>query len=175
MKNLEYKRNRRKQRLSSVNLQGATVFSNVSDKPAKIVGIFCFTSNLTQVNGEPRAQGMLLPFSYKLIQLLNIIILTFLLKTLSPFIMKIRSCKILGAVLALVVVHFLLFSLYSLSHEQRFSGETSLSVSRELLSSSLASFSTSINKISGSKKQKNKVVEPSLRKAPPSIPNPTQN
>ncbi|KAG4927946.1 hypothetical protein JHK82_053637 [Glycine max] len=123
MKNLEYKRNRRKQSLPSVNLQRATVFSNVSDKPAKII----------------------------------------------------RSCRILGAVLALVVVHFLLFSLYSLSHEQSFLGETSLSVSRELLSSSLASFSTSINKISGSKKQKKKVVEPSLRKAPPSIPNPTQN
>ncbi|KAH1070001.1 hypothetical protein GLYMA_03G143900v4 [Glycine max] len=87
-----------------------------------------------------------------------------------------RSCRILGAVLALVVLHFLLFSLYSLSHEQSFSGETSLSVSRELLSSSFASFSTSINKISGSKKQKKKkVMEPSLRKAPPSIPNPTQN
>ncbi|TKY62545.1 octanoyltransferase protein [Spatholobus suberectus] len=135
MKNLQYKRNRRKQNLPSVNLQGATEFSNVSDKPAKIVGIFYSSSNLTQI----------------------------------------RSCRILGAVLALVVVHFLLFSLYSLSHEQSFSGETSLSVSRELLSSSLASFSTSINMISGSKKQKKKVVEPSLRKAPPSIPNPTQN
>ncbi|KAK7378241.1 hypothetical protein VNO80_03679 [Phaseolus coccineus] len=88
--------------------------------------------------------------------------------------MKIRS-RTLGAVLALVMVHFLLFSLYSLSHEQIFSGERSLSVSRELLSSSLASFSTSINKISGSRKQKSKDVEPSLRKAPSSIPNPTQN
>nr|KYP70599.1 hypothetical protein KK1_009819 [Cajanus cajan] len=89
--------------------------------------------------------------------------------------MKIRSCRILGAVLVLVMVHFLLFSLYSISHEHSFSGETSVSVSRELLSSSLASFSTSINKIRGSKKQKKKVMEPSLRKAPPSIPNPTQN
>ncbi|KAL2320851.1 hypothetical protein Fmac_029820 [Flemingia macrophylla] len=87
---------------------------------------------------------------------------------------SIISCKILGGVMALVVVHFLLFSLYSLSHEHSF--ETSVSVSRELLSSSLSSFSTSINKISRTMTQKKKkVVEPSLRKAPPSIPNPTQN
>jgi hypothetical protein len=45
-------------------------------------------------------------------------------------------------------------------------------VSRELLSSS---FATSIGKINGNKKQNRKVVEPSLRIAPPSIPNPTQN
>jgi hypothetical protein len=47
-----------------------------------------------------------------------------------------------------------------------------LQVSRELLSSS---FATSIGKINGNKKQNRKVVEPSLRIAPPSIPNPTQN
>ncbi|RDX57628.1 hypothetical protein CR513_63115, partial [Mucuna pruriens] len=34
---------------------------------------------------------------------------------------------------------------------------------------------SSVLLVSGSKKQKNKFVEPSLRKAPPSIPNPTQN
>ncbi|KAG5072269.1 hypothetical protein JHK86_007480 [Glycine max] len=130
-------------------------------------------------NGEPRAQGMLSsPLSYKPDPTLENHHSHFRTKKpFSPFIMKTRrSCRILGAVLALVVLHFLLFSLYSLSHEQSFSGETSLSVSRELLSSSFASFSTSINKISGSKKQKKKkVMEPSLRKAPPSIPNPTQN
>ncbi|BAT85333.1 hypothetical protein LR48_Vigan1293s000300 [Vigna angularis] len=89
--------------------------------------------------------------------------------------MKIRSSRILVAVLALVVVHCLLFSFYSVSRQHSFSGETSLPVPRELLSSSLPSFSTSMNKISGSKKQKTKDVELSLRKAPSSIPNPTQN
>ncbi|KAK7336638.1 hypothetical protein VNO77_17184 [Canavalia gladiata] len=85
--------------------------------------------------------------------------------------MKFIGCRVFTAVLALVLV----FSLFLLPHEHTFSRERSLSVSRKLLSSSLASFSTSIGKISGSKKQHKKVVEPSLRKAPPSIPNPTQN
>ncbi|WVZ07519.1 hypothetical protein V8G54_020865 [Vigna mungo] len=82
----------------------------------------------------------------------------------------VRRSRIVVAVLALLLLHSLLFSLYSVSHEQSFSGETSLPVSRELLSSSFASFSTSMNK-----KHKTKDVELSLRKAPSSIPNPTQN
>ncbi|QCD97507.1 hypothetical protein DEO72_LG6g2217 [Vigna unguiculata] len=89
--------------------------------------------------------------------------------------MKMRSSRILVAVLALVMVHLVVLSLYSVSHEQRFSGERSVAVSREVPSSSLTSFSTSMSKIGGSKKQKNKDVELSLRKAPSSIPNPTQN
>ncbi|KAK7285498.1 hypothetical protein RJT34_20271 [Clitoria ternatea] len=89
--------------------------------------------------------------------------------------MKIIGCRVLAVVVAMVLVHFLLLSIFYLPLAQSFSREKSVSVSRELLSSSLASFSASIGKISGSRKQKKRAVEPSLRKAPPSIPNPTQN
>nr|BAV14867.1 CLAVATA3/ESR-related 39 [Lotus japonicus] len=92
--------------------------------------------------------------------------------------MKITSCRVLAAILALVLVHFLLFSSFCLHHRQSFSRETSLPVSRKLLSSSStssASFFTRFGKISGSRNQNRKTVEPSLRKAPPSIPDPTQN
>ncbi|KAK7259516.1 hypothetical protein RIF29_25125 [Crotalaria pallida] len=87
--------------------------------------------------------------------------------------MKTIHYRVLAAILALVLVHFLLFSSFSIRHEQSISREASLS--RKLLSSSLASFSTSIGKISGSKKQPKKDVEQSLRRAPKSGPNPTQN
>ncbi|KAL5124303.1 Replication protein A DNA-binding subunit B [Glycine soja] len=87
--------------------------------------------------------------------------------------MKIISFRILAAVLALVLVHFLLFSTFCLHHELGFSGKTILS--KKLLYSSFDSVSTSISKLSGNKKQTKKAVEPSLRKAPASVPNPTQN
>ncbi|KAI4348765.1 hypothetical protein L6164_009447 [Bauhinia variegata] len=88
--------------------------------------------------------------------------------------MKITSCRILGAVLALTLVHFLFFSSFRLHHEQSFSREKGLS--RKLLSPSFESLSTSMDKyLKGSRKQTKKAVEPSLRKAPPSVPNPTQN
>ncbi|KAG5006801.1 hypothetical protein JHK85_025343 [Glycine max] len=86
---------------------------------------------------------------------------------------KIVSFRLLAAVLALVLVHFLLVSTFCLHHEQGFSRETTLS--RKLLSSSFESVSTSVSKLSGNKKQTKKAVEPSLRKAPASVPNPTQN
>ncbi|KAE9598285.1 hypothetical protein Lal_00004158 [Lupinus albus] len=76
-------------------------------------------------------------------------------------------------VIALFLVHFLLFSSLCLHHEENFSRETSLS--RKLLSLSFASVSTSIGEISGSKKQHKKDVESSFRKVPSSGPNPTQN
>ncbi|KAL2326926.1 hypothetical protein Fmac_020353 [Flemingia macrophylla] len=83
------------------------------------------------------------------------------------------SSRYLAAVLALVLVHFLLFSTFCLRHEQSFSSETSLP--RKLLSSSFDSASTSKSKLSGNNNQPKKAVEPSLRKAPPSVPNPIQN
>ncbi|CAJ2671318.1 unnamed protein product [Trifolium pratense] len=86
--------------------------------------------------------------------------------------MKITSCRVFAVVLTLVLIHFLLFSYCCIHHEQKFSRKINLQVSRELLSSS---FATSIGKISGNKNQNRKVVEQSLRIAPPSIPNPTQN
>ncbi|QCE05199.1 hypothetical protein DEO72_LG9g200 [Vigna unguiculata] len=92
--------------------------------------------------------------------------------------MKNIRCRLLGAVLALVLVHILLFSTFCVRHDQRFSRDTFLS--RKLLSSSSSSSSSdsasrSERKLSGNKKQTKKAVEPSLRKAPSSVPNPTQN
>ncbi|KAE9593888.1 hypothetical protein Lal_00036428 [Lupinus albus] len=89
--------------------------------------------------------------------------------------MKTISFRVLSAILALVLVHFLLFSSLCLNYEHRFSRDTSLS--RKLLSSSSDSdsASTSVGKISGSKKQHNKDLDQSLRKAPSTGPNPTQN
>ena len=48
------------------------------------------------------------------------------------------------------------------------------SQSRKLLVST-ASVSTSVDKLNGAMKEPKKAVEPSLKKAPPSVPNPTQN
>ena len=89
----------------------------------------------------------------------------------SQFLMKIIRCRILAAVLTLVLVHLLLFSTFCPGQEQSFPRKISLS--RKLLSSPFDSVSTS--KLSGIKKQTKKAVEPSLRKAPSSVPNPTQN
>ncbi|KAK7392813.1 hypothetical protein VNO78_21261 [Psophocarpus tetragonolobus] len=85
------------------------------------------------------------------------------------------SCRILAAVVALVLFPFILFSTFCLHHEQSVSRETTLSRKLSLLSSSFESVSTSESKLSGNKRQTKKAVEPSLRKAPPSVPNPTQN
>ncbi|KAI4300701.1 hypothetical protein L6164_034047 [Bauhinia variegata] len=87
--------------------------------------------------------------------------------------MKISSCRVLVAVLALILVHLLLFSCFCLHHEESFSREKSLS--RKLLSASLESVYASTDELKGSKKQTKKAVEASLRKAPASVPNPTQN
>ncbi|KAK7278831.1 hypothetical protein RJT34_23869 [Clitoria ternatea] len=89
--------------------------------------------------------------------------------------MKIISCRVLAAMLALVLVHFLVLSTLCLHHEQSHSRETSVMSRKLLLSLSFDSVSTSISKLSGNKKQPKKAVEPSLRKAPSSVPNPTQN
>ncbi|XWS66429.1 hypothetical protein CRYUN_Cryun05aG0198700 [Craigia yunnanensis] len=47
-------------------------------------------------------------------------------------------------------------------------------ISRKLLSS-VASFPSGQSKLNGAMKEPKKAVEPSLRIAPPSVPNPTQN
>ncbi|XWS56199.1 hypothetical protein CRYUN_Cryun09bG0065700 [Craigia yunnanensis] len=47
-------------------------------------------------------------------------------------------------------------------------------ISRKLLSS-VASFPSGETKLNGTMKEPKKAVEPSLRKAPQSVPNPTQN
>ncbi|WRX25763.1 hypothetical protein QQP08_018250 [Theobroma cacao] len=47
-------------------------------------------------------------------------------------------------------------------------------MSRKLLSA-VALFPAGENKLNGAMKEPKKAVEPSLRKAPPSVPNPTQN
>ncbi|CAK8543339.1 unnamed protein product [Lathyrus sativus] len=86
--------------------------------------------------------------------------------------MKITRTRIFAVVFTLVLIHFLLFSCCCHHHDQRFSRKIGLQGSRELLSSS---FATSFGKINGSKNLNRKVVESSLRIAPPSIPNPTQN
>ncbi|WVY98652.1 hypothetical protein V8G54_030803 [Vigna mungo] len=85
------------------------------------------------------------------------------------FLMKNIRCRLLAAVLALVLVHILLFSSFCDHHEQRFPKDRLLC--RKLLFSSSDSASTS----ESNKKQTKKAVEPSLRKAPSSVPNPTQN
>ncbi|KAF7818961.1 CLAVATA3/ESR-related 39 [Senna tora] len=88
--------------------------------------------------------------------------------------MRIIMCRVLGLILLLIVF----FSSFCVAHEQRFSRDTR--ISRKLLSVSSvpeASVSTNvIDKLIISGKPKNKkAVEPSLRKAPPSVPNPIQN
>ncbi|XP_027938298.1 uncharacterized protein LOC114192709 [Vigna unguiculata] len=106
------------------------------------------------------------------------IIMQVMVNHVLKFLMKNIRCRLLGAVLALVLVHILLFSTFCVRHDQRFSRDTFLS--RKLLSSSSSSSSSdsasrSERKLSGNKKQTKKAVEPSLRKAPSSVPNPTQN
>ncbi|XVE96082.1 hypothetical protein REPUB_Repub02eG0190800 [Reevesia pubescens] len=48
-------------------------------------------------------------------------------------------------------------------------------ISRKLLMSSMAPFPTGQSKLNGAMKEPKKAVEPRLRKAPASVPNPTQN
>ncbi|KOM34111.1 hypothetical protein LR48_Vigan02g026100 [Vigna angularis] len=83
--------------------------------------------------------------------------------------MKNIRCRLLAAVLALVLVHILLFSSFCVHHEQRFSRDKFL-CRKLLFSSSDSAFTSESNKT-----QTKKAVEPSLRKAPSSVPNPTQN
>ncbi|KAL4370733.1 hypothetical protein AHAS_Ahas06G0095300 [Arachis hypogaea] len=75
--------------------------------------------------------------------------------------------------LALFLV-FLLFSSFFHSHDHHKSSKE-IGLSRKLLSQSMDSI-ISTRRV-GSKKQHKKVVfvQQSLRKAPPSVPNPTQN
>ncbi|XVF75886.1 hypothetical protein PTKIN_Ptkin13bG0222900 [Pterospermum kingtungense] len=61
-----------------------------------------------------------------------------------------------------------------LCHGQVPPGERINQISRKLLSS-VASFPSGHTKLNGAMKEPKKAVEPSLRKAPPSVPNPTQN
>ncbi|KAL4304798.1 hypothetical protein AHAS_Ahas16G0014300 [Arachis hypogaea] len=89
----------------------------------------------------------------------------------------IRCRVVLTAMLALFLV-FLLFSSFFQSHDHHKSSKE-ISLSRKLLSQSMDSIISTrrVGKLSGSKKQNKKVVfvQQSLRKAPPSVPNPTQN
>ncbi|KAL4339825.1 hypothetical protein GQ457_08G016650 [Hibiscus cannabinus] len=68
---------------------------------------------------------------------------------------------------ALILLHILISVVVS-------SGETNRVVNSRKLLSSVASFATANGKGAAVKEPK-KAVEPSLRKAPPSVPNPTQN
>ncbi|MED6171099.1 hypothetical protein PIB30_037577 [Stylosanthes scabra] len=82
--------------------------------------------------------------------------------------------RVLASVLIFIVmVHLLLFSTFCSGHEQL---QTPSTLSRKLLLSSSSSLD-SVSKVTGKliKKQTKKAVEQDLRKAPSSVPNPTQN
>ena len=81
------------------------------------------------------------------------------------------SCRTLAAFLALILIEILMCPSLCQSHE---SLPKDRSQSRKLLVST-ASVSTSVDKLNGAMKEPKKAVEPSLKKAPPSVPNPTQN
>lgn len=81
------------------------------------------------------------------------------------------SCTTLAAFLALILIEILVCPSSCQSHE---SLPKDRSQSRKLLVST-ASVSTSVDKLNGVMKEPKKAVEPSLKKAPPSVPNPTQN
>ncbi|XVE75704.1 hypothetical protein DITRI_Ditri12bG0114300 [Diplodiscus trichospermus] len=65
-------------------------------------------------------------------------------------------------------------SSFSLCHEELVVPGERYQISRKLLSS-VTSFPSAHSKLDGAMKEPKKAVEPSLRKAPPSVPNPTQN
>ncbi|XXG50887.1 hypothetical protein AAC387_Pa02g4785 [Persea americana] len=84
------------------------------------------------------------------------------------------SSKALAALSALMLLHLLICSPSSLPLER-----TSLrgcNLPRRLLLSVVSSASTSLKNLPAARmKEPKKAVEASLRKAPPSVPNPTQN
>ncbi|KAE8680591.1 Emsy N Terminus/ plant Tudor-like domains-containing protein isoform 1 [Hibiscus syriacus] len=84
--------------------------------------------------------------------------------------MKISSVNLT----ALILLHILISCSSScLGDVVVSSGETDrIAISRKVLSSSVASFSAGNG---AAVKEPKKAVLPSLRKAPPSVPNPTQN
>ena len=93
---------------------------------------------------------------------------------LNSTLMKISSIN-LSAFFALILVHILIIlcSSLCLCHGEVPPGEGN-HISRKLLSS-VASFPSGETKSNGTMKVPKKAVEPSLRKAPASVPNPTQN
>ncbi|KAG2686953.1 hypothetical protein I3760_09G030700 [Carya illinoinensis] len=88
--------------------------------------------------------------------------------------MRICCRPLQAALFALLLIEILMCSSLCQCHESLPRSERSIQYSRKLLVST-ASISTSQNKINGAMKEPKKAVEPSLRKAPPSVPNPTQN
>ncbi|EXB93638.1 hypothetical protein L484_018024 [Morus notabilis] len=93
------------------------------------------------------------------------------------------SCRTSAAIFVLIIVEITFCSSLCLCHEQNIlqrDHQRSLLLSRKLLfSSTMASVSVSPNndklRTSSAMKEPKKAVETSLRKAPASGPNPTQN
>lgn len=96
--------------------------------------------------------------------------------------MKINCRGLVSLFATTILIGILFLSSLSLSHEQQIL-QRQIRLSRRLLfpatTSSMASFSTMPHKLFGTAgaamKEPKKAVDPSLRKAPSSVPNPTQN
>ncbi|KAG2683322.1 hypothetical protein I3843_10G026400 [Carya illinoinensis] len=93
--------------------------------------------------------------------------------------MKKISCRTLVALLAVILIEILVCCSLCQCHESYPRDHQRLIQSRKLLLST-ASVTVSTNdhdqnKLNGTMKDPKKAVGPSLRKAPPSVPNPTQN
>lgn len=84
-----------------------------------------------------------------------------------------RSHRALVALFGLILMHFFMSSLLCLHHEIKIHPVDRNQPRRLLLS--VSSLSSNINKYSGGTKDPQKAVGTSLRKAPPSLSNPTQN
>ncbi|OAY30232.1 hypothetical protein MANES_14G015100v8 [Manihot esculenta] len=84
-----------------------------------------------------------------------------------------RTTRTLVVLFALILIHILMSSLLSLHHEREIHSDSRNQPRRLLVSVSLSS-SNEAN-LNGAIKDPQKALETSLRKAPPSLSNPTQN
>lgn len=92
--------------------------------------------------------------------------------------MIMTSCRRLGALFAFVLIAILFLSSVSLCQEEQITVQRQriLSIRRLLMFPTMASVSTTRSSAAGTAmKEPKKAVESSLRKAPASVPNPTQN
>ncbi|KAF8041048.1 hypothetical protein BT93_B3077 [Corymbia citriodora subsp. variegata] len=85
-----------------------------------------------------------------------------------------NSCRAIVAVFSLMLLHCLVLSLLTLHQETPAQYSRDRSYPRRMLVTS-NSFSAHLNKLSEAAKDLQKSVEASLKKAPPSKSNPTQN
>ncbi|KAF8395903.1 hypothetical protein HHK36_019858 [Tetracentron sinense] len=83
------------------------------------------------------------------------------------------SCRALPVLFAIILIHLLMCSLFSLHHERKSTPRERNQARRLLLS--VASVSANLNKLNGTMKEPKKAVGTSLKKVPPSVWNPIQN